>query len=103
MRLFFPLAVNEAIINLAQCDYVLMSLTLEVLDRVLANQEVILHKLSSVDQFWLFLCITCGLHSLLIGMIVGALDTLEGLILQKVVKVGIGRNAIFLRTHDRRS
>ena len=103
MRLFFPLAVNDAIFNLAQRDYVLMSLALEVLDCMLTNQEIVLNKLSCVDQFWLFLCIACGLHSLLIGMILGALDTLEGLILQKVVKVGVGRDAIFLRAHDRRS
>ena len=103
MWLFFSLAVNEAIRNLAHRDDVLMSLTLEVLDCMLADEKVILHELSGVDQFWLDLLITYGLLSLLIGMILDALDTLEGLILEKVVKVGIARNAIFLGAHDRRS
>ena len=46
---FFPLTVNEPIVDLAHCYHVLMRLALEILDCVLAYEEVILHKFSSVD------------------------------------------------------
>ena len=49
MGFFLSLTMNEPIVNLAHCDHVLMSLALEILDCVLADKEVILHKFVSVD------------------------------------------------------
>ena len=49
MRFFFSLTVNKPTIDLAHCDHILMRLALKVLDCVLANEQVILHKFGSID------------------------------------------------------